>query len=95
MLNIDDIEYIEIYGHQIRIIVAGADPLECYGSLSVLEKQLSDFNFVRTHKSYLVNCKYIFLLKKIGSSLIAKQKFLLADKELTLLRVNLKITYGV
>ncbi len=37
MLNIDDIEYIEIYGHQIRIIVAGADPLECYGSLSVLE----------------------------------------------------------
>lgn len=64
VLNIDDIEYIEIYGHQIRIIIAGGAPLECYGSLSVLEKQLIDFDFVRTHKSYLVNCKYIFSIEK-------------------------------
>lgn len=64
VLNIDDIEYIEIYGHQIRIIVTAGDPLECYGSLSMLEKQLTDLDFVRTHKSYLVNCKYIFSIEK-------------------------------
>ena len=37
-----------------------SEPLECYGNLSALEEQLSEFDFVRTHKSYLVNCQYIY-----------------------------------
>ena len=36
-----------------------SDAIECYGSLSDFEKRLVPHNFVRTHKSYLVNCKYI------------------------------------
>lgn len=64
LIDINNIEYIEIYGHWLRVYIADGEALECYGSLSVLEKQLDDFDFVRTHKSYLVNCKYIFSIEK-------------------------------
>lgn len=55
----DDIMYIEIYGYWMHVRVNGGDDLRCYGSLTDLEQQLKAFGFVRTHKSYLVNCRYI------------------------------------
>lgn len=64
LLDVNNIEYIEIYTHSIQVHTADGEILECYGSLSALEKQLGDFDFVRTHKSYLVNCKYIFSIEK-------------------------------
>ena len=64
LLNVNNIEYIEIYTHSIQVYTADGEVLECYGSLSVLEKQLNDFDFVSTHKSYLVNCQYIFSIEK-------------------------------
>ena len=63
-IDINNIEYIEIYSHLIQVYTADGEMLECYGSLSALEKQLSAFDFVRTHKSYLVNCRYIFSIEK-------------------------------
>ena len=63
-LDVGDIEFIEIYGHWLRVSVAGGDALECYGSLSTLEEQLSELDFVRVHKSYLVNLKYIYSIEK-------------------------------
>ena len=63
-LDIGNIEYIEIYGHTLRVSVLGGEFLECYGSLSSLEEQLAAFDFVRVHKSYLVNLKYIFSIEK-------------------------------
>ena len=42
----------------------GGEDLECYGSLSEFEKELAPFDFIRTHKSYLVNCKYIYAIEK-------------------------------
>lgn len=62
-LDIADIQYIEIFGHTLRVQVNGGESVECSGSLSELEKQLSEFDFVRTHKSYLVNCKYIYAIE--------------------------------
>lgn len=64
LLDINNIEYIEIYTHSIQVYTVGGEILECYGSLSAFEKHLSDFDFVRTHKSYLVNCRYIFSIEK-------------------------------
>lgn len=59
-LGVDEIIYIETFGHWLRIYVRGGDMLECYGSLSDMEGQLSKLGFVRTHKSYLVNCRYVY-----------------------------------
>lgn len=63
-LDVNTIEYIEIYGHWLHVRVDGGEDLECYGSLAELEKQLAPFDFIRTHKSYIVNCKYIYAIEK-------------------------------
>lgn len=53
-LDLNDVEYIEIYGHWLKITIKDADAIECYGSLSDFEKRLAPHNFVRTHKSYYI-----------------------------------------
>ncbi len=58
------IKYIEIYGHWLHVCVDGGSDIECYGCLSDFETRLAPFDFIRTHKSYLVNCRYIFALEK-------------------------------
>ncbi len=62
-LNLQKIIYIEIYGHWLKVYINNGETFECYGSLTSLEKQLEQFDFVRTHKSYLVNCQYIYSLQ--------------------------------
>ena len=54
-IDLQKIIYIEIYGHWLKIYTDSGETIECYGSLSSLEKQLTEFDFIRTHKSYLVN----------------------------------------
>lgn len=64
-VDIEQIVYIEIYGHWLRVYTNGdREVLECYGILSDYESQLDSFDFVRTHKSYLVNCRYIRSVEK-------------------------------
>lgn len=63
-LDAGEIEYVEIYGHWLHVRVNGGEDLVCYGSLSEFERRLAPFHFVRTHKSYLVNCKYIYSIEK-------------------------------
>lgn len=63
-LDVDKIEYIETYGHWLRVCVCGGEAQECYGSLKALEERLAPFDFIRTHKSYLVNCGYIRSIEK-------------------------------
>lgn len=77
-LDISSIEYIEIYGHWLHVCVDGGEDLECYGSLSEFEKALAPFDFIRTHKSYLVNCKYIYAIEKGQIILDDKTEILLS-----------------
>lgn len=60
LLDVSEIVYIEIFGHKLNVRTIGGACVECSGSLSELEKRLECFDFVRTHKSYLVNCKYMY-----------------------------------
>lgn len=60
----NEIEYIEVYGHWLRVVVTNGEPIECYGSLSEFEKILVPVGFVRTYKSYLVNLKYVYSMEK-------------------------------
>lgn len=58
------VEYIEIFGHWLLVHIKDNKSLECYGSLSDMERELNNYHFVRTHKSYLVNCRYIYSIEK-------------------------------
>lgn len=63
-INVGEIKYLESFAHQIRVYLSDNKIIDCYGSLSEMEKQLSDFDFVRVHRSYLVNCRYIYSIER-------------------------------
>lgn len=60
--NINEIIYIEIYGHEINIHTTLNETLIAHGDLSTYEKELKGLGFVRISKSYLVNCRYIYAI---------------------------------
>lgn len=62
-VNVGDIKYMESFAHRICVYVNGSPSIDCHGSLSDMEKRLSGFDFVRVHKSYLVNCRYIYAVE--------------------------------
>lgn len=64
LADLNLVEYIEIFSHRILVHIKDNECLECYGSLSGMEHELSNYGFVRTHKSYLVNCRYIYSIEK-------------------------------
>lgn len=56
---IRDIVYIECSGHLLTIQMADGKIIKQYGSLKVMEEELNRHHFLRIHKSYLVNQRYI------------------------------------
>lgn len=54
-----DILYVESMGHMLRFIKTNGQIFQQYGSLKATEATLSGRGFLRTHKSYLVNQRYI------------------------------------
>lgn len=61
IINLSDVLYCEVINRKINLHIAnGADGniVEYYGKLSELEKKLGD-DFFKSHRSYLVNLKYI------------------------------------
>ena len=62
-VRLNDINYIEVYGHETLVHTANA-VLTTSKALSVIEKELSEYGFIRTHKSYIVNTRYIFSVER-------------------------------
>ena len=58
-IYIRDIVYIESNGHLLTIQKSDGKSIRQYGSLKEMEEELSKYNFLRIHKSYLVNQRYI------------------------------------
>lgn len=64
-LELKKIVFLEIYDHNILVHTADNKTIQCTGNLSAYEQRLSemsrlsDCEFVRPHKSYLVNCLFI------------------------------------
>lgn len=63
-IDLDNVKSLEIFGHWIKITTNNSESIECYGSLSDFEKRLLPYHFIRTHKSYLVNCRYIYSVEQ-------------------------------
>lgn len=58
---ISDIYYLEIYGRKTRIILEN-ETWDIALSFDEFEKMLRGRGFIRCHKSFLVNCRYIHTL---------------------------------
>lgn len=65
-LPIKDILYLEIRGHVLLIHLWAQKTLYCKGKLNDEERRLTSHGFIRCHKSYLVNPKYIREIAKLS-----------------------------
>lgn len=90
-LCIRNIVFAEIYGHWIKIHTTDGKVYECYGSLSAYEKQWEEFSFARTHKSYLVNCRYIYSIQKDTVILDSGEKILLSRNKAKTVREKFEV----
>lgn len=67
-VELDKLEYCEVIGRTLLFHMANGTVLERIGSLDELSGQLTQFeNFLRPHRSYLVNMEYI---QNISSKMI-------------------------
>lgn len=62
-LPYNKIKYIEAYGHEVIIHTTDAD-IRTTRSLSETEKALSSYGFIRVHKSFIVNTRFIFSVER-------------------------------
>lgn len=66
-----EILYIESDGRKILIHLRSGKCYEMYGKIGEQEEKLAVHHFIRVHKSYLVNCKYI---KKLNDETVIVSK---------------------
>ncbi|WWR15283.1 LytTR family DNA-binding domain-containing protein [Lachnospiraceae bacterium JLR.KK008] len=78
-VNLEDVVYAEVFDRKVILHMMDAD-IEYYGKMKELEEKAGD-EFYRTHRSFLVNFRYIrkydattVYLKK-GQALMAKQNY--------------------
>lgn len=58
-VHLDAILYAECSGHELMIRMKDRTVLQMYGTLKSLEEEWSKYGFIRIHKNYLVNAKYV------------------------------------
>lgn len=58
-VNIDRLKYVECFKNIQELFFDGEGESKLYSRMNTLEEQLKEYGFIRTHKGYLVNCKYI------------------------------------
>ncbi len=82
VLPVSEILYIEVLDYQLRIHTRTSGVLSTNGHLSQLERKLPEGQFLRCHKSYLVNLAYVkgirryHLLLSSGQSIpVSKQNY--------------------
>ena len=74
-LAIKNIYYIESSKHYVIYHSDGRDPIMTRGNIGELEDYYSSFDFVRIHKSLLVNLRHVFNIDRNKDELIFKQGF--------------------
>lgn len=63
VIDINNLIYIEVFGHKLVFHCANDFSIKSNGTLSMYEKAKEFGNFLRVHNSYLVNCKYVYSIE--------------------------------
>ncbi len=92
-LNINDISYFETFGHVIEIN-SKDQVIPIRTSLKSLENQFRQFGFVRTHKSYLVNYRYILAVNRQNITLTTKTTLPLGKGKLNEVKTIMKSSFN-
>lgn len=75
-IYIDKILYVESRKHKLnfKIFETVLSEFEMYDKLDNIESKLKEYGFLRTHKSYLVNMKYIKRINNYKAILISNEE---------------------
>ena len=60
---VEDIKYFEFKTHFINVVCNDGE-IRIYGTLREYEEQIGNNGFIRIHKSYLVNFRYMYSVEK-------------------------------
>ena len=81
--QMDQVIYVEGVGKYQDIVVKGrAEPAQVRRSMQELENELSEYGFLRVHKGYLVNYRYIRRIDEAGLLLTTGQSIPVARRKL-------------
>ncbi len=58
-VSVKNISYIEVWKRVLTVHSANGETMQFYGKMEQVQKQLADRNFLRIHRSFLVNLAYI------------------------------------
>lgn len=58
-VNVAVVKYVECLRNEQVFHMDGKDSCSIFSRMKTLEEQLSPFGFIRIHKGYMVNCRYI------------------------------------
>lgn len=72
--------------NQLLHVEGKTDPFIVHSSLETLEKQLSESGFLRVHKGYIVNCRYISAIMKDFVELVNGEEIPLSRRKATEIR---------
>lgn len=61
--DVKSIKYIEVKGHIVTMVCAGNEE-QIFGTMKEYEERMKNMGFIRIHKSYLVNFRYIFSIER-------------------------------
>ena len=61
-VNIQEIEYIASDRHYLNYNLKDGTAIKCRGTISDAENKMEAFDFIRIHRSYLINLKYVIKL---------------------------------
>lgn len=88
-MDIRNIKFLEVYGH-IVIIVCEGDKIQVCGTMKKYDECLKQKGFIRIHKSYLVNFRYINSVEKNDVILICGEKLPLSRNRIYEVRKKLQ-----
>lgn len=71
--DVKKILYVEAQRKNCRIVTTTGDQI-IHCKLMELEEKLANFSFMKPHRSYLVNCQYVFYIGKTSLSLTNQEE---------------------
>lgn len=83
-LHLDEILFFEVYGHRLTIHKTDGTKVCFHGSLKDIQSKLPNSDFIRPHRSYIVNMNFIseiarFDIKMSNGALVPISKALFGD----------------
>ncbi|MGN0160581.1 MAG: LytR/AlgR family response regulator transcription factor [Lachnospiraceae bacterium] len=85
-IPINSIIYIENIFHNQHIHLCSSEKMTCSLTMTSLEKELSQYNFIRIQKGYLINPKYIKIIKNYTVTLTSGEILSISRKNYSMVK---------